>query len=152
MKSRTSALKKINVLYGLLEEMHSGVFRQTVALVNEAEQAIAGQAAQTHAAAIVARAALLDGDRQQWVLSSVQRGLSGERRRQLETVRAERVLNTDRARDEYQASRVKSKQIKSVVEQSQQTEEVLAGRRTQAAADDRFLSRLRWKQLHAESL
>ncbi|WP_263385398.1 hypothetical protein [Granulicella arctica] len=152
MKSRTSVLKRINILYGLVEEIHSGVFRQTVALVNEADQAITLQAGQAHAAGALGRASLREGDHQEWVFSKAQRELSEARQQQLKTVREARVVNTEKARDEYRASRIKSEQMKTIVEQSQQAEDLIAGRRTQAAADDRFLSRLRWKQLHSDDL
>jgi hypothetical protein len=152
MNQRLSMLKRIEDVYGMMEEIHSVALRQAAALVQEAEVAIVEQCAQMREAGNDARQALLEGDRQQWLLAGAQRNLGGIRRQQLETMRLQRELVTDRAREEYGASRTKSEQMKSVVERCASEEQLIAGRKAQAATDDRFLSRLRWNELRFEGI
>ncbi len=144
MNRKLAILKRIVTLYGLTEEMHSVALRVTAASVQEAENAIAQQTGRACEAASAAREALGAGDRQQWVLAGAQRELSELRWIELERIRHLREIARDQAQDEYAASRIKSEQLKAVVEQSEAAETVISGRRAQATTDDRFLSRLLW--------
>lgn len=150
MDPRLSKLKRIESLYGMVEEVHSLALRQATGQLHEAESAISEQWCHAHTTANEARLALLKGDREQWLLAEAQRELGRVRRQQLEVVRVQREVITDRAREEYGASRVKSEQIKSVVERRETEGDLVAGRKIQSATDDRFLSRLRWNSLRSE--
>jgi hypothetical protein len=152
MNPRLSRLKRIEDLYRLVEEAHSVALRQAAAQVHEADTAITEQCGQVHKAANEARLALLKGDSQQWLLAKAQRELGRIKRQQLETIRLERKAVTDRAREEHDASRMKSEQMKNVVERSVDAEQLIAGRKTQGESDDRFLSRLRWNELRLENI
>ena len=150
MTSRQSLLKRIETVYGLVEEMHSVALHQAAALVDEAERAIGEERLQMRMASHAARTALMTGDREQRMIFEVQLALNGRRGSQLEVLRLERQGETDVARQKYHASRIRSEQMKTVVQQSRATEELIAGRRLQAATDDRFLSRLRWRLRQTE--
>ena len=150
--SRLSVLKRIEALYGLVEQMHSVTLAQVSLSVHEAEIAIARQCEQMREARWESREALLGGDRERRALTETQQELAGGRRERLETVRLERESRKDQAREEYALSRVKSEQMKSVVAVIRAEEELIEGRRAQAASDDRFLSRLRWNELKFEGI
>jgi hypothetical protein len=145
-------LKRIQTLYGLVEQVHSLALVQASLAVREAEIAIARQCEQIREARCGGREALLGGDRERRALTESQLELSGARRQLLETVRLEREIKNDQAREEYHLSRVKSEQMKSVVETIRTEEELIEGRRVQAASDDRFLSRLLWNKLRFEGI
>jgi hypothetical protein len=150
--SRLPVLKRIQTLYGLVEQMHSVALVQASLAVREAEIAIARQCEQMREARCGGREALLGGDRERRALTESQLELSGARRQLLETVRLEREIRNDQAREEYHLSRVKNEQMKSVVETIRTEEELIEGRRVQAASDDRFLSRLLWNKLRLEGI
>jgi hypothetical protein len=150
MGPRLARLKRIEDLYGMVEEVRSVALRQAAAKVYEVEEAISEQWGHARASANEGRLALLKGDRQQWLLAEAQREFGRIRRQQLEEVRVQREVVTDHAREEYGASRMKKEQIKSVVEQRETELELVAGRKTQSATDDRFLSRLRWASSRIE--
>jgi len=150
--SRLPVLKRIQTLYGLVEQVHSLALVQASLAVREAEIAIARQCEQMREARYGGREALLGGDRERRALTESQLELSGARRQLLETVRLEREIRNDQAREEYHLSRVKSEQMKSVVETIRTEEELIEGRRVQAASDDRFLSRLLWNKLRLEGI
>jgi len=150
--SRLSVLKRIEALYGLVEQMHSVALAQASLSAREAEIAIARQCKQMVEARCGGREALLEGDRERRALTETQQESAGVRRRLLETVRLERESRKDQAREEYALSRVKSEQMKSVVAAIRAEEELIEGRRAQAASDDRFLSRLRWNELRFEGI
>jgi hypothetical protein len=147
---RLSVLKKIETLYGLVEQMHSVALVQASLAVREAESAIAKQCELMRESRYGGREALLEGDRERRVLTETQQELAGMRRQLLETVRLEREGRSNQAREEYALSRVKSEQMKSVVAVIKADKELIEGRRIQAASDDRFLSRLRWNKLRFE--
>ena len=142
MNSRGNVLKRIEAVYGLVELIHSTALRQASVLVDEVERAIDEQRIQSALVAQDARAALASGDRQGWVITEVQRAWSCGRGSQLQVLRLEREIVSNLARDEYRASRLRSEQVKTVVQRNDAAEVLVAGRRTQAVADDRFLSRL----------
>lgn len=140
------------MVYGLVEEMHAVALRQAAALRDEVARAIDEERSQMGIAAHGGRTAIAEGDREQWAISEVQRAWSVRRGSQLEVLHLERQNQTDVARQDYRASRIRSEQMKTVVKQSDAAEELIAGRRMQAATDDRFLSRLWWDRRQAEGI
>ncbi|NYF80343.1 hypothetical protein [Granulicella arctica] len=152
MSSKLPVLKRIEVLYGLVEQMHSVALRQAVALVHEVETVIAEQSEQIRCARSDALEAMLHGNRENRALADVQREIGGRKRQQLEAVCRVRKIASDRAREDYDTSRLKSEQVKSIVESNQSAIQLIEDRRTQASSDDRFLSRLRWNQLRLDEV
>lgn len=147
MASRTSSLKRIEGLYGLVESMHAVALEQAVAQVHEAERAIATQTRLKQTARTEAQLALTTGDRERWAVAEIQRGHSEQVQQNLEPILQERERLTAQARAVYTASRIQRGQIKTVVDKGLAAERLDEERRAQSAADDRFLSRLRWNSL-----
>ncbi len=147
MPSRTSSLKRIEGLYGLIESMHAVALEQAVARVHEAENAIANQTRLKQTARTDAQFALTTGDRERWAVAEIQRGHSEQVQQSLEPILEDRKRLTAEARAVYMASRVQRGQIKTVVDRGLAAERLEEERRAQSVADDRFLSRLRWNTL-----
>lgn len=147
MTTRLIALKRIETMCGAVEEMHSVALRQIASRVHEVHTAIAMQYEQIESITKESHRALVDGDRQEWVMASAQGELSKTRCQQLESIRQQREVDMERAREEYAISKIKNEQMKSVVNKYQIKERLVADRKIQAATDDRFLSRMRWNKL-----
>jgi hypothetical protein len=148
---RLKRLKRLASLYGVVERMHSIELQMASAAVIEAEQAIAVQRAAIRSAGFDGRGALMMEDRLGWSLAERQREIAGWKRERLEGIRVERESLSDSARERYAASRLKSEQIQSVVDGVELRVQVEDGRRTQGAADDRFLSRKLWVEAQDEA-
>ena len=141
---RLKRLKRLAALYGVVERMRSIELRVKTAAVIEAEQAIEAQRVVMRSAGFDRREALMNGDRLGWSLAETQREIAGWKRERLERIRVEREALRSDAREEYSASRLKSEQMKGVVDSAAARVEVEEGRRAQGAADDRFLARRVW--------
>ncbi|MCU1320287.1 MAG: hypothetical protein JWP98_1805 [Edaphobacter sp.] len=144
MQARLTKLKRLAALYGVVERMHSVELQRTAAAVREVEQAVAMQQSVARSARFDSREALMTGDRLSWSLAKTQRETAEWRQERLEQIRLERQELSDVAKEQYAASRVKSEQMKSVVDGVTVRAEAEEGRRMQAATDDRFLSRRLW--------
>jgi hypothetical protein len=144
MQSRLTALKRLVALYEIVEEMHSAELQRLTAAVNETHAAIERQQDAIHSACLDSREALMTEDRMGWVSAETRRRSSGWKRRRLDQIHVERVALNDAAREQYIASRLKSEQMKRVVEGIESHLKIEWERRSQAASDDRFLSRRRW--------
>lgn len=150
MKSRLEGLKRLVSLYGGIEEMHSTELQRRTAAVREAEQAIAAQQNTLRWSASRGHAELNTGDRVGWKSSQVQREIAEWKQERLQQVRMERERSNEEARRRYLASRLKSEQVKHLVDRAAAETAIEAGRRTQAGLDDRFLSRKRWTDAQQE--
>jgi hypothetical protein len=152
MKTRLAVLKRLEAMYGLVEELHSIALRRATATVHEAEVAITWQMTKLKEARRAGRDAIGEGDWVGWAVAEIQREVSGQNRDHLETVRV--VLESDAilARELYQKSHLQREQMKSVVEDGVKAEQVEEGRQTQASSDDHFLSRLHWNRLRFEAV
>jgi hypothetical protein len=128
----------------MIEEVHSLELQRATAAVREAEKAVVTQQQVAHSARFVGRDALMLGDRLGWTAAETERETAGWRRRRLEQIRVEREMASDTVRDQYVASRLKSKQINGVTEDIVTRTTVEDGRRVQAALDDIFLARRRY--------
>jgi hypothetical protein len=144
MQPRLQTLKRLVTLYGVVEEMHSAELQRMTAAVREAQQAIGVQQQVERSARFDGRDALMTTDRMGWEIAQTQGKSAGWKRRRLEKVRSERELLSDAARAQYVASRLKSEQMKRLVEGVAVRAEIEEGRRVQAGSDDRFLARRRW--------
>lgn len=151
MQTRTSILKRLERVYGMVEEIHSAALKRAAAKVRETEDALAEQRSSLHKARVQGWESFESDDREGRASAEVQRELAGLMRVQLEVIHREREAATDLARKTHAASRMRREQIKSVVEAVVSGEQIMEGRRVQATADDRFSSRLHWNRLQAES-
>jgi hypothetical protein len=137
-------LKRIAKLYGVVERMHALRLEQASAGVREVVGAIGVERAAGAAAGVAGRLALGSGDHGEWMLAQAQREMAGMRRVRLEGLRDERGVVEMEAKKEFLESRVRTEQVKQVVEKAAAVAAVDEGRRTQAAADDRYAARLLW--------
>jgi hypothetical protein len=150
MRTRLATLKRLVTLYGVVEEMHSAELQRMMAAVREAQQAIGVQQEVVRSAGVDGRDALIVGDSMGRTMAEILRETAGWKRRRLEDIRLEREGLSDAAREQYVASRLKSEQMKRVVEGVTERMEIEEGRRMQAASDDRFLARRRWTDARDE--
>jgi len=151
MQGRLRRLKRLATLYGVVERMDSVELQRRAAAVLEAEQAIDVQRAVVRSAGFDGRGALAAGDRMGWSFAERQRQIAGWKRERLERIRVEREELSDAAREQYAASRLRSEQMKGVVDRVEARVAMEDGRRAQAAADDRFLSRRSWVDARDEA-
>jgi hypothetical protein len=140
------ALKRIAALYGMLDRMRSVELRMAAAAVEEVERV----AAMHHAVSIdqqtCGRAALVTGDRAEWMLSKAAREFAEVRIAQLVDLREARAEVLDAAVIAHRQSRLKVEQIDRVVDRARTAQALDQARRTQAVADDRYASRRAWSQ------
>jgi len=150
MRTRLHGLKRLAALYGAVEEMRSVDLQRRMSAVREAQRAIGVQHKAAQTAGLHGREALTAGDRMGWTMAETLRQMAGSKRRRLEEIRRERESLSDQAKEEYVASRLKSEQIKCVVERVRERAENEEQRRMQTASDDRFLARQRWTDQQSE--
>lgn len=150
MRDRLATLKRLVSLYGVVEEMHSVELQRMTAAVNEAQQAIGVQQQVVRSARFNGRDALTAGDRMGWTMAETLRETAGWKRRRLDEIRLEREGLNDAAREQYVASRLKSEQMKRVVDRVAERIKTEEERRAQAVSDDRFLARRRWTDARDE--
>jgi hypothetical protein len=150
MHSRLTTLRRLMSLYGDIEEMHSAGLQRTMAAVREAEQAIDAERETVRSSSSRGRAALIAGEPIDLATARTQRELAEWKQDRLQKVRLEREMLSDEARKQYIASRLQSEQMKQVVENATMQAQIEAGRKTQAALDDRFLARRRWSDAREE--
>lgn len=150
MHSRLVALKRLMSLYGGIEEMHSVGLQRAMMAVREAEQAIGVEEERVRSSSFRGRDALIAGDSVGVAAARTQREIAEWRQERLQEIRLEREMLKDEARKQYLASRLQSEQMKYVVDNTAVQMEVEAGRKTQAALDDRFLARQRWSDTREE--
>ena len=146
MRERLAALRRLNAVYEMVEEIHSAEARRAAAAVAEAQSVIHAEEARKYEARMNGREALLADDRTGWSLAVVHEGIAGQRKKLLEPILEEREEKSEEARARHLASRLWSERMKSLVEGA--TARIVAEeeRRAQAVADDRFLARRAWKQ------
>jgi hypothetical protein len=144
MHARLAALKRLMSLYGNIEELRSASLERALLAVQEADQAIGAEEECARASSSHGRDALLAGDPLGVALARTQRETAEWRQQRLQEIRLERQILKDEARKQYLASRLQSEQMKYVVDNAAARAEMEAGRKMQAALDDRFLARRRW--------
>ena len=124
--------------------MHSIELQRTMASVRETEQAIDVEQEAARSSNSCGRDALTAGDRLDWTAARSQVEIAEWKQERLEQVRLEREVVNDEARKQYIASRLRSEQMKHVVDGAAMQVEIKSGRQAQATLDDRFLARRRW--------
>jgi hypothetical protein len=146
MKSRKRILQRLSTLYGLVEEARSMEMRRAALLLEGAEQAVATQEMVIWAVNSEGRDALEQNDRLGWRQAGVQSTLAGWNIELLELIRRERGEQSEEAKELYRASRIQSEQMGGLLETTTKEAEAVDRRREQALSDDRYLSRLRWRE------
>ena len=91
-----------------------------------------------------ARVALGEQDRLEWRMANSALELSGLRLEKLAHLQASRERVRDEAMRHYMASRLKTQQVQQALMRRHDAAVVVERRQAQAAADDRFGSRLGW--------
>jgi hypothetical protein len=138
-------------LYEVIERMDSAELQRTMSSVREAEQAIETQRTIVRTTGFDRREALVIGDRVGWAFADRQQEVAAWTAGRLEEIRVKREERSGVARKRYAASRLRSEQINRVVEGVAARVEMEEGRRFQAMADDRFLSRKLWMETREET-
>jgi hypothetical protein len=137
-------LQRLHGLHELAEQTQALMLEQRVAELREAERAIDWQSTAAQSAHFDERAALILDDRMGRSLAEVRWELARWRCDGLERIRAQREALHAAAQEQYVASRIKSEQMRHVVDGVRTRVAIEEGRRSQAAADDRYLSRRLW--------
>ncbi len=152
MHARLAELKRLMSLYGDIEEMHSSGLQRATMAVQEAEQAIGDEEERARTSSSHGRDALVAGDPLGLAAARTQREIAEWRQERLRDLRLEREMLKDEARRQYLASRMQREQMRYVVDNAATLAEVEAGRKMQAALDDRFLARRRWSDARDQLL
>ena len=147
MQARLKVLRRLASLHGVVERRDAVALERSMMEVREAEEAIDLQNAVVRSAAFEGRAALIVDDRTGWSFAEAQRELAGWRCESLERIRVEREALRASAHEQYAVSRIKSEQMRCVVQGVEMEIAIEEGRRSQAAMDDRYLSRRSWVEL-----
>lgn len=151
MRARIGALKRLVTLYGVVEEMHSVELQRATAAVREAQKAIGVQQDAAQSARRSGRKALTSGDQIERLSAEVLREKADWKRRWFDEIRTRREQFSDAAKQQYLASRLKSEQVRRVVDRARERVECEEVRRRQAASDDRYLARRRWTDAREEA-
>jgi len=149
MRERKKMFMRLAKLYGLVEEARSAEMRRAAGLVVEVDQAIATQDTSIWASHAAGRNALFQNDQLGWKQAEAGVLLAGSARSQLADIREERIESHASASQQYQTSRIQSEQMSRLLEDATMAADTVELRRTQAAADDRYLSRRRWTEMRA---
>jgi len=144
MEPRLEAMRRLAALYAAVEEMHATELQRVTAEVREAEDAIERERQVARLSRVDGRAALVEGNRMNWMMAESEQETAAWRRRALELIRLKREELNNAAMEQYVASRLKREQMKRVCEDIASRLEIEEGRRVQAVSDDRFLARRRW--------
>ena len=144
------ALGRLAALYGRMERMEAVAARLAADRAERAAEGCRLEQACGCEQQSLARAALMGGDRTAWLVAARVADLSKARMEGLTKLRVTREQARDAAMEKYMASRVKTEQMTRALERLQAAETLCETRRDQAAADDRFLSRVGWTRAQDE--
>ncbi len=142
-------LHRVAALYGQVERVRLVELQEAAAAVAEAERLrVAAEAARGDRQQ-EGRAALARGEGIAWRLAESACEVAEVTMDRAAAVRAERELLRASAGELYRASRLRTEQVARVVEGLRAAEALVAGRREQAATDDRYAARLCWSRMKA---
>ncbi|MCU1324009.1 MAG: hypothetical protein JWM43_3658 [Acidobacteriaceae bacterium] len=145
VSSRAAGLKRIAELYSVVEEVRGVAVQRATSALAATESVLADLRTARLGAHAEGRRSLAEGDRLERMIAE---GRSRIIVREQESMEGQRIVQKrllDGALEVYRISRIEKDQMAKLLENSQRQEEVLETRRTQAIADDRFLSRRAWK-------
>lgn len=147
--TRSERIRRLGLLYRRMEQMRAAELHHATSDVADVVAVQQQERIDAWAETGASRTALAAGDTQEWMLAEAGRELIGLRmlRHCDVQVRLEQVRES--AADIYQQRRVQREQMERIASARRRAEEELEGRRAQAAADDRFLSRRAWLRGHS---
>ena len=141
MRGKARRLDQLLAVRRLNEDLGRRVLAQALASVAEVEAALARQETTLADARLAARRAMTSGDRGEWLMADAQTEVAGWNRGWLGVLLETRAAEVPQAMEMFLESRREHEQVKQLVENAQQVEEIEEGRRVQASSDDWFLSR-----------
>lgn len=150
MRTRLEPLNRLKTLYKIVEENHAVELQRAEAASHEAQSSVDAEMEIATSARHDGHRAISSGDHLGWAVAEAQRRAAVLKREWLETVRNERACAREAAKEQYLASRLKNEQMQrvsaNVAEQIAAAEE----KELQAATDDRFAARKKWKNKRDE--
>jgi len=141
LSEKARRLHRLLAIRRICEEVDRGTLAMALAAVAEVEMALRAQQLALLDARQATRAALSAGDRGDWLMADAQSEVAGWNRGRLGTLHEARAADVPPALEQFMNSRREHEQIKLLVRDAQQAEQIEDGRKLQAAADDWFLSR-----------
>jgi hypothetical protein len=134
-------LARLLAIRRVREELDRRELQRSLSAVAEAEHALERQHTALAEARLVSRAALAEGDREEWLLADTQGAIAGWNQKRLEAVRSARAAEVPAAMTQFVESRREHEQAKHLVADAKRADQLDTDRRGQAAADDWYLSR-----------
>jgi hypothetical protein len=150
-----SGLNRLAKLYGMVEGLTAMQARMAAGAVFEMDQAEARLAERQKREQSEGRAGIARGSRIEALAAERSVAVDASRREWLAQMKIERERLYALAVEAHRESRMESRQIDGMLSRKRVAEEIESGRRTQNAADDRYLSRREWlrtKELREGSL
>jgi hypothetical protein len=141
MSGRAERLGRLLAIRRVSEDLDRSALGLALASVAEVEMEMGAQENALTEARVMARAALGAGDRSEWLLADAQGEVAGWNRSKLKVLLVGRAEVAGAARAKFLESRLEHEQVKKLVEAAEQAARLDESRRSQAAADDWFLSR-----------
>ena len=137
-------LRRVAGVYALVERMRSAELMAASAALMEAQVALEQEAGAARLVDGSARQALEGGDGVGWSLSRAEQAAAAVRAEGLKSIENQRAGLQMEAAQAHGESRVALEQVDRAIERRREIEAVDQNRRTQAMADDRYLSRRAW--------
>lgn len=144
--TRIRRVERLGVLYRRMEQMRELEVHRAASAVTDIVMLQNEERAGDRAEARTGRAALALGDTHEWMLAEAGRELISLRMLRHRAVQIRVEQEHEAATDSYCESRMQREQMERVATGQRRLLETIEGRRTQAASDDRFLSRRAWLQ------
>jgi flagellar biosynthesis chaperone FliJ len=141
MSGRAGRLERLLAIRALNEELDRHTLEVALASMSEVEAALLRQEQALSESKLAARTALSDGNHSEWLLADAQIEVAGWNRQRLQTLLRPRAQAASEAMERLVESRREQEQVKQLVDDAARAARSKEDRRTQAAADDWFLSR-----------
>lgn len=146
MHERLKSLQQLLRVYEAVEKIHEADSAQAAIEVREVEQAIGRESRVSRAVLEYERQAVLEGDRLGCSVAVVQQKAVVLRQARLAGVLSEREARSYAAQQQHMDSRQWSERVQKLIDRIADSVARVEEKRQQMNADDRFLSRSRWKQ------
>ncbi|HEX4652237.1 MAG TPA: hypothetical protein VH250_12120 [Granulicella sp.] len=146
---RLRSLARLATVYEMVAYTDGLSLDQTRAALHEVEALLERQSDLARRVVADGHEALTRADRQEWLLSESEVELALWNRSRLELLRGSRQELQEQAAERYRESLLEEGRIDALVARAQSAARRESERREQAAADDRYLARLRWRAQRA---
>src|SRR5271170_2458015 len=127
MRERKMMLKRLAMLYGLVQNVRSTEMQRAMVLLAEVEDAIATQESMLWMANAFGRGALEQGDRFGWRQAGTNATLAVWSCEQLQVIREERDALSEIAKQRYRESRMQAEQMGKLLEHANRHAELIKG-------------------------